>query len=97
MYCNDCGKFFKTPLVRYEDPSPGGVGLPAGFYAFAECPFCGSDDITESGTCKHCGNPTTDILCDECLDEVIDSLKWLKDKVDDYELQEIFGKVVEKW
>lgn len=42
--CNECGKIFKEPIIKYDDPSPDGVSLPQGYYY---CPYCGSDDIEE--------------------------------------------------
>lgn len=47
--CHNCGEVFDKDeaLIVREDPSPAGVGLPAGEYAFAYCPHCGDDDFEE--------------------------------------------------
>ena len=49
MYiCRDCKQIFTEPYVEYDDPSPSGVGLPSGAYAYTYCPYCGSDRIRET-------------------------------------------------
>lgn len=49
MYiCKDCQRLFEEPHVEYDDPSPGGVSLVSGAYAYNYCPYCGSDRITEA-------------------------------------------------
>lgn len=46
-YCKDCKREFEEPYVWYDDPSPAGIALVAGYYTYTECPYCRSDDIDE--------------------------------------------------
>ena len=44
MYiCDSCHQVFNEPYVEYDDPSPKGVALPKGYYAYEYCPYCHSD------------------------------------------------------
>lgn len=47
--CHNCGSLFDKDeaLIVKEDPSPAGVGLPAGEYVYVYCPHCGDDDFEE--------------------------------------------------
>ena len=80
MYiCKDCGEIFEEPVVVKDDPSPDGVGLTSGYYVFESCPHCDSDNIEEAVQCVCCdewmdGTDGSDILCDNCLAEIKDTL-----------------------
>ena len=49
LKCRNCGQFFDEEdlTVMYEDPSPAGICLPAGYERYSFCPCCGSDDYEE--------------------------------------------------
>lgn len=47
--CKQCKEFFydEDVYVVRDDPSPSGIALPAGYYEYRSCPFCGADDYEE--------------------------------------------------
>lgn len=57
--CCDCNTMFDEDEADfyYEDPSPSGVGLPAGREMYLCCPNCGSadyDDVRCDEDCEEC-------------------------------------------
>ena len=82
-YCERCGEFFSDPAYDYEDPSPSGISLPAGYYAYYACPECGSRDIEEAKECPLCGEwmPRDKEFCEDCENKVAD---WLKELAESF-------------
>lgn len=69
MYiCNHCGNVFDEPHISYT--AGGDYGE-----AWAVCPHCGSDDMSEAFQCFVCGDYITDSkvegICDACLERSI--------------------------
>lgn len=92
MYiCKDCGAVFEEPGIVYDDPSPAGVALPSGSYAYEECPDCGGDDFEEARHCDRCDEYYLGdkILCDSCMEELGIELREIKGRFhmtqDDFE------------
>ena len=98
MYCVECGRFFDEPNYTYDDPSDRDVSLPSGAYAYAECPYCGSDWLEESHKCEICEEDITDgQFCDDCKETLKDKLEEVKIKlkIDQSTLEDLIGEVFE--
>jgi hypothetical protein len=67
--CKECDGSFDEPKIIRDDPSPKGLSLAPGYYEYASCPFCGSEDIELAHKCNHRGCerliPLDEILCPE--------------------------------
>lgn len=80
MYCNNCRQFFSDYEIVTKK---GELGEP-----LACCPFCGVDDLSDTVTCKGCGedfleDDLSSGFCIDCLWDSIDydiTLAYLKDE-----------------
>lgn len=73
MYkCEHCGMFFQTPTEFYE--------ADTGFREY-RCPHCGDDHFEDAHECPICGELTTGDFCDDCYQQVNETLSRLKDEM----------------
>lgn len=66
MYCNDCCEFFREEEADTRDARLEDSLRP--WEKVMMCPYCGSEDLEEAGTCRRCGGPCLpgEDLCDVC-------------------------------
>ena len=69
-YCCDCDEIFNeaeadSRPAELEDGRPQGTRIML-------CPYCGSEELEEAGTCERCGAPILpdEHLCQDCEDDL---------------------------
>ena len=70
FYCNNCNEIFAESEARGRKPRLEDSMSPWEWIAI--CPYCGSEELGEAGTCERCGEPIPpdEHLCECCHDDL---------------------------
>lgn len=70
FYCNNCNEIFAESEARGRKPRLEDSMSPWEWIAI--CPYCGSEELEEAGTCERCGEPIPPghYYCEACNDDL---------------------------